>query len=976
MKSNSFNKTLSNSSEFKIILFLASLLFSITLGYFFGRYVLKNTYAKSIMYSSDIPTELRVNGLRENYNAKINNDKVSFSWKYNGANGTTQKKYKIVIYDKNQTDTPEIYNSGYVSSNKNTGITLENLNLSKGKLYYWKVKTVNSKNIESDYSDLQPFVTELNTTYDKWTAIWGEPYGGSSNSNNDYVFIRSQNFSIDQNNLEKVIVSSSGKGTLEDRTSIGNIYFNGEILGIAGPEMKRYQSQFNCFYVSYDITDKISDNNVLSLAGYCRDESRGFLIDVTAYYKDGTKKTYLTSNDNTMWYALDGDSNNAFNYMSGTKHSTEYANSIQYNKFYSIPYENVYSINYPSNFYNVDFVMDNRWQTAVHNTKKSSHTSNNIVLSPYLSENVVGTVVDAKNTYIKNNNVIIEFPEQTFGILRVSINMPNNETIPIYQGYELDSNGEVEYIMNSGFNFNSKWYLKAGLNSFDTVTYKDFKYVQLNCGNLSNVDANYILNNLNIQVIEIRKEFNETSLEFSSSFSSSETYFNNLYQLGKTTYKQTALDIMTDSTERERVPYAADNLINSSLAHMYTNNYTYERYTNEYSLTDAIHTVSSGSWAGDYKLMNIWNIYNEYMISGDTNWLKNRYSNLKKIFTIEIGYEDRNTGFVKSNSTKFATNGSLIDWPRNAVSMPMGYDDGGYYNVPYLCELAYSYKIMANIAKETGNQGDYNSYTNKWNKLKNNIIKYCYNPTTGRMYDSMNKDLTPHSSHVSMHSTAYALAFEIYNSNSMAKTMGENVYNDNKNGFACSIYMTYYVLKGLYNAGLEDYSYNLLKAKDTKYSGYSSFYNVYHNMMTYDGNDNTYNGCLTPEAWDESQKPNMTHSHPWGSTACVMLHEGIFGIKPLSAGELFMEVKLQPGNLSKASISVPISQGVLSVSYNNTSSSINGSITVPSNTKVRLLLPHRNNSDQIKINGKVVSQIKANDFTYIELTSGTYNFSK
>ena len=39
------------------------------------------------------------------------------------------------------------------------------------------------------------------------------------------------------------------------------------------------------------------------------------------------------------------------------------------------------------------------------------------------------------------------------------------------------------------------------------------------------------------------------------------------------------------------------------------------------------------------------------------------------------------------------------------------------------------------------------------------------------MYDSVNKDLKANSNHVSMHSTAYALACEIYNTESMAKKM-------------------------------------------------------------------------------------------------------------------------------------------------------------------------------------------------------------
>lgn len=934
------------------------------------------TKAEDNNYSSMVPTNLRINGLEDNCNAMLLNNSVSFSWKYNGTNGTYQKKYKVLVYEERNDEITEIYNSGYVPTKQNSGVFLDGLQLEKGRIYFWKVKTVDSNDVESEYSKVDSFVTQMDMSYNEWKSIWGKPSSDNPESYCDYVFIRSNNFSVNKANLERVVISVAGKGTLEDRSPIGNLYFNGEILGIAGPEMKKIGTKFVCYYSSYDITNMVTENNnVVSLTGYCRDKGKGFFVDVTAYYSDGSKITYLTSNNNNDWIAMDGDVGNAFNYARDEECFT-FPSSYMTNDYFSMSYENVNSVTYPSFFYDVDYSVDSRWQTAIICERESSHSPSNIYLEPYISENVVGNIVEPKNIYIKDRNVIVEFSEQTYGILRVSINMPDDVVLPIYQGYEYDDNKEIEYILGAGFEFSTKWSMKKGENNFDTINYKDFKYIQINCGQLTTISEEYIKNNIQVEVIEMRKEFDETKECFKSSFTSSNKFLNNFYDASKTTYKQTAFDIMMDSTERERAPYTADSFLNVALAHMFTCNYTYERHTNEFTINDAMYKYSTGSWPGDYKLMNIWNVYNEYMVSGDVEWLRNNYSLFKDIIKKDIQYEDSKTGFVKSKSNKFGTNGSLVDWPRTEISMPMGFDDEGYYNVPYLCELTYTYKTMANISRVLGKTSDCVTYTNKCLKLKTNIIKYCYNSSTGRMYDSVNKDLKANSNHVSMHSTAYALACEIYNTESMAKKMAKNIYNDNKNGYACSIYFTYFVLKGLYNAGEGGYAYNLLIAKDTKYSGNNSFYNMYHKIMTYDGNDNTYNGRISPEVWDKSQKTNCTFSHPWGTSSGIMIAQGIFGIKPLSAGENFMEVKLQPGDLKNASLTVPTVQGALTISFENSSNNISGSITIPENMKVRLILPHKNLLDKIMINGDTYSQKETGTFTYVELTSGSYVFEK
>ena len=929
---------------------------AIVAGNILGHLYNKESYAGIIKYSVAVPTELRVNGIKNNYNARI--DGITFSWKYNSDDyrNNNQKKYQVVIY-KSGDETMEVYNSGVVTSSKNNSVSLENIEntLKPDTLYTWKVKTVGSNGTESDFSEPGVFVTESKTDYYSWSSIWANPVN-TETSQSDYVFIKSNNFSIpNAGNVAKVIARVACKGTLTDKMAIGNFYFNGKLYGMAGATSLLKNGVYECYYMAYDITDLItSEYNSVSLTGYSRDNGRGFMVDVTAYYNDGTKEQLINTNDVSNWKAMDAD-NDVFGYESGnTAQRNTYLSSTGY---YSVPMENINTNYYPYGFKEATYDAS-AWNTAVENLYDSTITDGYYIeLKPYQSENVMANEVASKNVFQNSEgDIIFDIGEQTFGILRINFNSNIATDINVYQGYMMDGDN-VDYTLNSGIKYNETWTIKEGSNSFDTVINKNFRYLQIETDNLDEATIISIMSSLNnVKAIEMRKEFDD----FASSFSSSDGMLNILYEMSKKTYKQTSLDIMTDSVERERIAYEGDVLINSQLDYMFTNDYSYSRESIEY-------LIENPQWPGDYKCFSVWNTYNYYMNTGDVEFVKKHLDRLIKNLSNDVEYQDLKTGFVRSKSHRNNINGSIVDWPRNVANMPMGFSDAGYYNVPYLCELTYTYKLMAELGNIIGKNNIYTTYIGKYNTLKANLIKYGYNTINGRFYDSLNINGTPYNTHESMHSTAYALACEIYNSDQMAKAMAANVYNDNKDGFVCSIYMSYFVLRGLFNAGDSTDATTLMTMKNSGTSGDASYWAV----VNKNANE------LAPEAWSEAFKANMSHSHPWGAAAGTVISSGIFGIKPLNAGQEFMEVKIQPGIINEASIDVPTLQGDLNISYINEGDRITGTIVVPKNMKVRLLLPHKNSTDEISINGKVVSSIDAAfGFSYVQLSAGTYEFSK
>lgn len=112
-------------------------------------------------FSSDAPTGLTVEFIREPKSIQIIDSKPEFSWLV-PQSIAMQKGYQILVASSIQVldkDSGDVWDSGKVMSTSAINVELSGNPLKENTTYYWKVRSMGSKGIISPYSEHQEFTT-------------------------------------------------------------------------------------------------------------------------------------------------------------------------------------------------------------------------------------------------------------------------------------------------------------------------------------------------------------------------------------------------------------------------------------------------------------------------------------------------------------------------------------------------------------------------------------------------------------------------------------------------------------------------------------------------------------------------------------------------------------------------------------------------------------------------------------------------
>lgn len=816
---------------------------------------------------------------------------------------------------------------------------------------------------ENDFTQDDGFFSKCSVSNGKLSvgkavfSVWSNPDELKETGN--ISFIRSPKIMIENKaNIEKVIVSAAARGTAQDRGTIFDIYFNDRCLGAGSARELSNVGSFSgasnytqVYYNSYDVTDDIvqGDGNVISAVANCRDNNRGILVQMTAFYKDGSKKILTNS----------GTAESGWKTLDGTKAFGD-AGSLIDTGYVRIFHDNINMNVYPEGWNEASFD-DSKWQAAkVSAAVADSKTgTSGRVLYPSQSENALRmeTKEPEKRVYENNaGNIVVDLGKEIIGGLKVNIESSAAQKITVYMGEEMNGDG-VKHKLTAVPDYVDTWTLKSGLNAFETITFRTFRYVELI--GLDETTKQYILEHPDsVKGWAIQQEFDETDSDFAAEGSDEADMLNRLYDFCKYTIQATNQDVFVDSQARERAPYEGDLLVNSNTSYAVSGNYSLARHSNEW-------LIDNPTWPNDYSLFSVEMSYWDYIYTGNTDSIQENYRALKNKLTTKVASEDSATGLIRVKGGQ-AGESALIDWP---TSERDGYQ-GSYYDVVMNAEYVGIYRYMAAICTALDQLEDAEVYTVKADKLQNSLITYAYDKTNGRFYDSLDQSYKA-TQHSSTHATAYALTYGVFDSQEMADDMCAFVYDNCKEEFKGSVYVTYFILKGLYTGNHGEMAQKLMTNA-----------RVGTNVKTFASLlDNLY--CtITPEAWGHAHKNNMTLSHPWGASPGCSIVQGLFGILPLKAGFKEFSVKLQPGGIPSASVTTPTIKGKVQVSYQNGSeedlagNKLTASVTVPANTKAVVSLP---------VTGKeyaylMVDGVKTEadyDGTYLSVSvgSGTHTFA-
>jgi len=452
------------------------------------------------------------------------------------------------------------------------------------------------------------------------------------------------------------------------------------------------------------------------------------------------------------------------------------------------------------------------------------------------------------------------------------------------------------------------------------------------------VETNYDHNNVKIKGIT-QKALYYPFDDSASSFVTDNSNLNNVLDLCKYTLKATPFLGLYADGNRERMPYEADSYIQQLGHYSVDREYSIARYTNIFLLQHA-------SWPTEWQIHTIFMAWEDYMYTGNLEFIKANYNTLKAKTLYALARED---GLISTKTDKvtdeFLKNinydGSnfrdIVDWPkgtligrkqaRNAGPLPEGERDG-YEFLDYNTVVnSFHYRgllLMSEMAKAIGEVSDYEKLETRARKVKSIFLKTFFDFEKGIFLDGEG------ASHSSLHANMFPLAFGLVPAENK-----ESVVNFIKSkGMACSVYGAQYLLDGLYDAGESDYGLDLMTTEHKR---------SWINMLN-------VGSTMTTEAWDEYYKPNLTWNHAWGSAPVNVFVRKTLGIQPTKAGFETFTIIPKPGGLKKIEAKVPTIRGPIECNFHDTGQSWKVKVNVPGNSTAQLNLPGR--FDKIEINGK------------------------
>ncbi len=764
----------------------------------------------------------------------------------------------------------------------------------------------------------------------------------------NYAFFRSPKLSITPKKVEKAVISLATCGSSSDRGMMADLYLNGVCLGVGSAREVNRVGSFaetsdytKVFYNAFDATPYLQEGeNVIGVAANCRDAARGVLVQMTLFYKDGTSEILTNSSvENSGWKALDG-----------SKAFSDIGDAIQ-TGYVAVLYDNVNMKEYPMDWYQVSYD-DGGWDNALYNQAVADTTegTEGRVLTPYCSENTLRLAekLAGKTLYqTQQNTLILDLGKEIIGGLKVNWNLPEDATVTVRRGEELNKDGSVKYKLTAAPTYEDVWQLQKGENRFETLTMRTFRYVEF-VGLSGEVMTSLLSQADGISGWAMEQAFDSSLSAFEATDGSdAAALMNRLYELCKYTIKATNQDVFVDSQARERAPYEGDLLVNANTSYSVSDDYSLARHSNEW-------LIDNPTWPNDYSIFMVEMAYYDLLYTGDTRSIETYYEALKKKLTVKVEQQDAATGLVEVKESQ-AGKTAIIDWP---LSERDGYK-GSAYDVVLNAEYVGIYRYMATIARTLGQEEDAVYYEGLSDKLKQTLITYAYNKEGGCFYDSLSKDLKA-TNHSSVHATAYALAYGVFDSQKMADQMCEYVYNRCKDEFVGSVYMSYFILKGLYKGNHGEMAEALMTIPT-----------VGENVKTFASLLDNLNCTITPEAWGHKHKNNMTLSHPWGASPGCSIVQGMFGITPTTPGFYTFDIKLQPGEIGSASVTAPCVQGSISASYSQVENGLLVAVTVPANTKATLWLPAEKQGE-LTVNGTLATGEFDGQHMKVTLGSGSY----
>ncbi|MFM8449470.1 MAG: trehalase family glycosidase, partial [Haliscomenobacter sp.] len=302
--------------------------------------------------------------------------------------------------------------------------------------------------------------------------------------------------------------------------------------------------------------------------------------------------------------------------------------------------------------------------------------------------------------------------------------------------------------------------------------------------------------------------------ENQSTFTSSDTILNRIWELCKYSIKATTFAGIYVDGDRERIPYEADAYLNQLSHYCVDREYAMARQTIAYFFD------SRPTWPTEWQLHVAMMLYQDYMYTGNTELIERYYERLKVKTLMALEVED---GFISIESPKHNWQfllelgfpdstihlNDIVDWPPesdhfgNIKRYQKGERDGYVFTRINTVVNAFYYhnmRIMAQFAALLDKPDEALDFEYRAARVKKAINEQLFDKEKGYYRDGIGTD------HGSLHANMVLLAFDVVPS---SRQQGVAQHLKTK-GMACSVYGAQYLMEALYKTGESDYARTLL----------------------------------------------------------------------------------------------------------------------------------------------------------------------
>ncbi|MBD8608775.1 family 78 glycoside hydrolase catalytic domain [Aeromicrobium sp. CFBP 8757] len=630
-------------------------------------------------------------------------------------------------------------------------------------------------------------------------------------------------------------------------------------------------------YDGFDVTDRLERGTTNTLGALAyTTNDQKFQAQLVVQYADGTRDTFGTGKD---WTARTGDDV----YPAAGSIGTSY---------FVAPKENLDARAYPTGYDRPGFD-DSSWKPAV--VKSSIGT---LVATP--TDKVEQQLHDPVRIVDKGNGTyFVDFGRTWIGGVRYRVDSGKaGSKVDLRFGEVPSGTDTVKYQLNTGNTYQDVVTLRDGRQTLDTWGMRVFRYVEI-------VGAPEPVTAENLQALALVYPFDREA----STFSASNDNLEQVYQLSKNSIESLNVNFYTDSWTRERTNYEADAYLQQLSTLYVMDDLSLGRYSMNYF-------KGNRTWPTEWPIYVVLAVHDAWRQTGDTGQLADYYENLQA--KLPTKWLEASTGLIRKTtgvSCSSQTDCDIVDWP---TSERDGFQFRQYNTV--VNAISYrAYRDMAAIAAAIGKDSDAAEYTAIADRLRTAINVKLYDAEGGRYDDGMDASQT-RSGHYSVHASAFALAFGVPEE----KDSADVASFIKSRGMACSVYCAAFLVKALYDGGDGQTALDLMTATGTR---------SWMNMIELGAGS-------TAEAWDPSLKSNLTYSHPWAASPAFNVPSGLFGIQPLTPGYETFRVLPQPGDLAKASITVPTVKGTIGTSFDHDAQGrMELAVSVPGNTTATVHVP-------------------------------------